>query len=101
MEQLLTHACRAAIDLSDLDHGLAGMLDATAIDRVTALHDALASRFRQGVSILYRLRAETVDADPAHDELVELLEALDADADAYASARAEVEAWLAPGSPVD
>ncbi len=95
MEQLLTHACRAAIDLSDLDHGLAGVLDEAAIDRVTALHDALASRFRQGVSVLYRLRAETVDADPAHEELAELLEALDADVDACAAARAEVEAWLA------
>lgn len=95
VEQLLTHACRAAIDLSDLDHGLTGVLDAGAIDRVTALHDALASRFRLGVSVLYRLRAETVDADPAREELAELLEALDADADAYAAARAEVETWLA------
>ncbi|MDH3457222.1 MAG: hypothetical protein OER90_10315 [Gemmatimonadota bacterium] len=101
VEQLLTHACRAAIDLSDLDHGLAAVLDEAAIDRVTSLHDGLASRFRKGVSVLYRLRAEAVDADPAHEELTELLEALDADATAYAAARAEVDAWLEPKTTAD
>jgi hypothetical protein len=101
VEQLLTHACRVAIDLSDLDHGLAAVLDETAINRVTSLHDGLASRFRQGVSVLYRLRAETVDADPAREELAELLEALDADATAYAAARAEVDSLLEPTAATD
>jgi hypothetical protein len=70
------------------------VLDEAAIDQVTSLHDGLASRFRPGVSVLYRLRAEAVDAHPAQEELTELLEALDADATAYAAARAEVDAWV-------
>jgi hypothetical protein len=101
VERLLTHACRAAIDLSDLERSLTVLGSDPGVERVTVLRDGLADRFRQGISVLYRLRAEAVDADPAAVELAELLEALDTEADAYAEARQEVTALLRESPAAD
>lgn len=91
---LLTHACRAAGDLADLDEGLTVLEAQPGLERVQRLRDGLAARFRQGIRVLHRLRAETVDADPAQAELAELVVALDGEARAYEAARREVASLL-------
>jgi hypothetical protein len=95
VEQLLTHASRAALDLADLQEGLAALESEPGMERVQALHDGLIARFRQGIRVLHQLHAETVDADPARAELAELVEALDTEAETYASAKHEVRSLLA------
>ncbi|MDH3457524.1 MAG: hypothetical protein OER90_11865 [Gemmatimonadota bacterium] len=94
VEQLVTLACRAAVDLSDLDKGLALVGDDPGLERAIELRDRLAQRFRQGIGVLHKLRAETVDADPVRAELAELVEALDAEAEAFAAARQEMSSLL-------
>lgn len=44
--------------------------------------------------MLYRLHAETVDADPARAQLTDLLDALETEAEAYGEVRRELEAML-------
>jgi hypothetical protein len=87
VEQLVAHACRAALDLSDLEEN--------TTDRGTASRDALARRFVRGIDVLHRLRVELVAAEPWQAEWQELVGSLDEEARAWAAARAEVEAALA------
>lgn len=86
VEQLVDHACRAAVDLSDLE--LAGG------ERAARLRDALTQRFAKGVEVLHRIRVELVHADPRQDEWQALLERLDDEARAWQAARLEVSALL-------
>ncbi len=95
VEQLLTHASRVAIGLADIQEGLAVLGGATGTERMHTLRDGLIARLRQGIGVLHRLHAETLDADPARVELAELLEALDAEAESYASANEEIRSLLA------
>ena len=92
--QLVTLACRAAVDLSDLDRGLALVGNEPGLERAKELRDRLAQRLRQGIHVLHRLRAETVDSDPVRAELAELVDALDAEAEAFAAAREEMSSLL-------
>jgi hypothetical protein len=94
VEQLVTLACRAAVDLSDLDRGLALLGDEPGLERAIELRRRLVQRFRQGIHVLHSLRAETVDSDPVRAELAQLVEALDAEAEAFAAARQEVTSLL-------
>lgn len=95
--ELLGHACRVALELADLDAALEALDGQEGLARVTQLRDGLRERFRQGIGVLHRLHAETVDADPAQAELTELLQALDDDTRAYAAARDEVASLVADG----
>lgn len=54
----------------------------------------LVTRLCHGVHMLYRLHAETVDADPARAQLTDLLDALETEAEAYGEVRRELEAML-------
>ena len=94
IEQLVTLACRAAVDLPDLDNGLALVGDDPGLGRAIELRDRLARRFRQGIGVLHKIRAETVAADPVRAELAELVEALDSEAEAFAAARQEMSSLL-------
>ncbi|MDH3495198.1 MAG: hypothetical protein OER21_00335 [Gemmatimonadota bacterium] len=94
IRDLLLHACRAAEDLADLERGLSALQDEPGLDRVAALHDGLTARFRHGITVLHRLRAETVDDDPAVHELTALVQALDEDAAARTAAREVLSSLL-------
>jgi len=94
VEQLLLMACRAAVDLADLEVGLDTLVDGSGAKRLAGLRDGLLARFRDGIHVLHRLRAEAVADDPATQELARLIAALDQEAAAYAAARREVETLL-------
>ena len=68
------------------------------LERAKELRDRLAQRLRQGIHVLHRLRAETVDSDPVRAELAELVDALDAEAEAFAAAREEMSSLLEEAS---
>ena len=92
VEELLSMACRAAEDLSDLEHGLMAVGAGPGAERLTGLRDRLVAKFRDGIAVLHRLRAETIADDPAHQELARLVTALGEDATALADARREIAA---------
>jgi hypothetical protein len=94
VEQLLILACRAAVDLADLEVGLDALGDGPGARRLAGLRDGLLARFRDGIHVLHRLRGEAVAEDPATQELARLIAALDQEAAAYAAARREVETLL-------
>lgn len=96
IEELLHHGCRAAIDLSDLEVALVALEGEPGVERPRKLRRALAARIRDGITVLHRLRTEAVADDPTRVALDELLEALDADAKAFAAARSEIQSLLAP-----
>jgi hypothetical protein len=85
--QLVDYACRAAVDLSDLE--------LTESNRGARLRDALSQRFAKGIEVLHRLRVELVHADPRQAECQALLERLDEEAQAWRAARIEVSRLLA------
>jgi hypothetical protein len=92
VEQLLLMACRAAVGLADLEAGLDAPGEIPGARRLTELRDGLLARFRDGVHVLHRLRAESVADDPAVAELGRLIAQLDQDTAACSDARREVEA---------
>ncbi len=94
IDSLLQHACRAGVDLSELDAGLAVLGDEPGTERSAQMRTKLAARLSHCVHVLYRLHAETVDADPARAQLTDLLEALEMEAEAYGEVRRELEAML-------
>ncbi len=94
VDSLLQHACRAAVDLSELDAGLAVLGDEPGTERSAQLRTQLVERLHRGVHVLYRLHTETVDADPVRAQLTDLLEALETEAEAYGEVRHELEAML-------
>ncbi len=94
VRDLLHRACSAAIDLAVLEKGLAILSGEPGTERAAKLRDRLEAKFRQGIHVLHRLHAESVDADPVHGELADVLNDLREEADAYAEARREVESLL-------
>lgn len=87
IHELVSLACRAAVDLSDLESALADLAGDPSADRAQRLRQGLVERFRQGTSVLHRLRVEAVDADPARDELQNLVVRMDEETKAIAEAR--------------
>jgi hypothetical protein len=106
--ELVTAACRAALDLADLDENLtrferqrerfAGAsperLDALA--RCERTRDALVQRLLEAMTAVTRLRTQQVElAGESDPTLGELTRELQAEADAQAAAAREIEALLA------
>ena len=94
VDTLLRHACPAAVDLYELDAGLDMLGNEPGTERAAQMRTHLAARLCHGVHVLYRLHAETVDADPVRQQLTGLLEALETEAEAYGEARRELEAMM-------
>ena len=102
IERLLSSACGAARDLAQLEQGLSvleGHVDeSTDADRwldglalAERTRDGLVQKFLDGLTLLTRVRSDIARSSDEHRELVELLE----DIEAYAEAQQEVEALVA------
>lgn len=102
IERLLSSACGAARDLAQLEQGLSvleGHLDdSTDADRwldglalAERTRDALVQKFLDGLTLLTRVRSDIARSSDEHRELVELLD----DIEAHAEAQHEVEALVA------
>jgi hypothetical protein len=107
LEELVTAACRAATDLSDLDENLSRFerqrerLAAASPERLDALtrsertRDALVQRLLEAMTALARLRTQQAELSQASDPaLGELADELRREADAQAAAARELEALL-------
>ena len=91
VEQLVSHSCQAALDLSDLETALAALAGEAGTERAQRLRDRMLARFRQGIHVLHRLRAETVETHAAREEFAELLVVLDEETRVYVEALSEVK----------
>lgn len=107
LDVLLEQACAAALDLADLEQSLELLetsrqletADVRWVDglvRTERLRDALVQRFLNGVTVLHRLRARSVEIDPTRQLLDELIDGIGADVEAHAAAVEEIEELLAP-----
>jgi len=107
LEELVTAACRAAADLSDLDENLARFerqrerLAAAAPERLDALtrsertRDALVQRLLEAMTAVARLRTQQVElAQESDSTLGDLADELRREAEAQAAASRELEALL-------
>jgi predicted Ser/Thr protein kinase len=107
LEELVTAACRAALDLSDLDENLARFerqrerLAAAAPERLDALtrsertRDALVQRLLEAMTAVARLRTQQAELAQENDpSLGEIAGELRREADAQAAAARELEALL-------
>jgi predicted Ser/Thr protein kinase len=107
LEELVTAACRAASDLSDLDENLGRFerqrerLAAASPERLDALtrsertRDALVQRLLEAMTALARLRTQQAELSQASDPaLGELADELQREAEAQAAASRELEALL-------
>lgn len=102
IERLLSSACGAARDLAQLEQGLSvleGHVDeSTDADRwldgltlAERTRDGLVQKFLHGLTLLTRVRSDIARSSEEHRELVELLD----DIEAHADAQHEVEALVA------
>ena len=102
IERLLSSACGAARDLAQLEQGLSvleGHVDeSTDADRwldglalAERTRDGLVQKFLDGLTLLTRVRSDIARSSDEHRELVELLN----DIEAHADAQHEVEALVA------
>ena len=102
IERLLSSACGAARDLAQLEQGLSvleGHVDeSTDADRwldglalAERTRDGLVQKFLDGLTLLTRVRSDIARSSDEHRELVELLD----DIEAHADAQHEVEALVA------
>ncbi len=103
IERLLSSACEAARDLAQLEQGLSVLEE--HVDESTAAtgrwrdglalaertRDALVQKFLRGLTLLMRVRSDIARSSDEHRELVELLD----DIEAHAEAQQEVEALVA------
>jgi len=107
LEELVTAACRAAADLSDLDENLARFerqrerLAAAAPERLDALtrsertRDALVQRLLEAMTAVARLRTQQVElAQESDSTLGDLADELRRETEAQAAASRELEALL-------
>jgi predicted Ser/Thr protein kinase len=107
VDALLLHACRAASDLSDLDESLehlesrwsaeTAQPDGRWMDglvRAERVRDGLIQKLLDGIAVMHRLRAATIQASPARELLGDLVDAIDESTRAHAEALREIEALL-------
>ena len=103
IERLLSSACEAARDLAQLDQGLSvleGHVDESTdtadrwldgLSLAERTRDTLVQKFLEGLTLLTRVRSDIARSSEEHRELVELLD----DIEAHAEAQQEVEALVA------
>jgi hypothetical protein len=106
LTDLIVHSCQAAIDLSDLDESLSRLarhreqlprLSADwleGVSRCERTRDALTQQLLEVMSLLGRLRGQTVESSAAREELAELIREVEAQVEAHLLAAREIEQLL-------